>query len=592
MQAWVARALVALVGVAGWSGACAQAPTPEQQFAQVRAEKSAAYQRVVADYDARIAAAPEDRALQIARCQFMAVASRDEEDYMESAYDDEVACETALAKRWPGAPEVDLFVLQHLYGDESVKKGEALLKTAQDWPDALRRELLVAVSDANSNNDLDHRAGELALQATHMGDARVVSRAVSYLQGKGKSGEAVALLRTAAVPESDFEKGRRIDAALALPDKQAAARELRRWKATGYAPDPEQLVRVSLRAGDVATARMASRGIPAGRYGQGAEPLRFDVALAARDYTRAASLIEPAKTDQLRETFRRFVALLKASPASIFQPRMLIVATMFSMLFVPLLLVPGLMLLPVHYRGLVRRMDGRASTPLFAPIGLWHSWYAGAVLIVFSFVGAFAAVNSDGRLVVDGQLDSTAVFRMAAWGTGFGLLCMLFVARLLWRRALVGDAAMWRATWTRIVGAWAVLLVIGVLIGVFNHAVGFDVDTEQTKMVRALAGAGHSVGQWAVLVVVAMLAPVFEELVFRGALLGGLSRHISFGWANVWQAALFAAIHGDPPRLPYYFAMGLFGGWLVKRTGSLAPAIALHMLNNAVAMGLMLAFTA
>jgi membrane protease YdiL (CAAX protease family) len=237
-------------------------------------------------------------------------------------------------------------------------------------------------------------------------------------------------------------------------------------------------------------------------------------------------------------------------------------------------------------------MDGRASTPLFAPVGLWHSWYAGAVLIVFSFVGAFAAVNSDGRLMVDGQLDSSAVFRMAAWGTGFGLFCMVFVARLLWRRALVGDAAMWRATWSRIVGAWAVLIVIGVLIGLFNHAVGFDVDTDQTKMVRALAGAGHSMGQWAVLVVVALLAPIFEELVFRGALLGGLSRHVSFGWANVWQAALFAAIHGDPPRLPYYFAMGLFGGWLVKRTGSLAPAIALHMLNNAVAMGMMLAFTA
>ena len=84
----------------------------------------------------------------------------------------------------------------------------------------------------------------------------------------------------------------------------------------------------------------------------------------------------------------------------------------------------------------------------------------------------------------------------------------------------------------------------------------------------------------------------FTPAVEGDALLGGLSRHISFGWANVWQAALFAAIHGDPPRLPYYFAMGLFGGWLVKRTSSLAPAIALHMLNNAVAMGLMLAFTA
>src|SRR4249919_646163 len=162
---------------------------------------------------------------------------------------------------------------------------------------------------------------------------------------------------------------------------------------------------------------------------------------------------------------------------------MLLAATLFAVLFVPMLLLPGLMLLPVHYRGLVRRMDGRATTPLFPGLGLRHSWYAGAVLLAFSFVGAFAAVGSDGRLMVDGHLDSSAVFRMAAWGTGFGLLCMLVVARQLWRRALVGDAAMWRATWWRVVAAWAVLLVIGLLIGAFNHAVGFDVDTDQTKMV-------------------------------------------------------------------------------------------------------------
>jgi len=85
-----------------------------------------------------------------------------------------------------------------------------------------------------------------------------------------------------------------------------------------------------------------------------------------------------------------------------------------------------------------------------------------------------------------------------------------------------------------------------------------------------------------------MVGPVFEELAFRGLLLGGLSRHISFGWANTIQALIFAAIHNDSPRFLYYFAMGCFGGWLVKRTGSLGATIALHVLNNAVAVGALL----
>jgi membrane protease YdiL (CAAX protease family) len=32
--------------------------------------------------------------------------------------------------------------------------------------------------------------------------------------------------------------------------------------------------------------------------------------------------------------------------------------------------------------------------------------------------------------------------------------------------------------------------------------------------------------------------------------------------------------------------MGMLGGWLVRRTGALGPAIALHAANNALAVGL------
>jgi membrane protease YdiL (CAAX protease family) len=66
-------------------------------------------------------------------------------------------------------------------------------------------------------------------------------------------------------------------------------------------------------------------------------------------------------------------------------------------------------------------------------------------------------------------------------------------------------------------------------------------------------------------------------------LLGGMSRHISFGWANALQSLLFASIHGDPPRFLVYAALGWLAGWLTRRYGTLLPAIALHALNNAMA---------
>lgn len=83
-----------------------------------------------------------------------------------------------------------------------------------------------------------------------------------------------------------------------------------------------------------------------------------------------------------------------------------------------------------------------------------------------------------------------------------------------------------------------------------------------------------------------------EEVLFRGLVLGELARRRPFWIANVLQAALFAAAHA-----PYWlwtrgagtfllteggwvFALGLFFGWLVRRTGSLWPAVAAHMVVN------------
>ena len=50
----------------------------------------------------------------------------------------------------------------------------------------------------------------------------------------------------------------------------------------------------------------------------------------------------------------------------------------------------------------------------------------------------------------------------------------------------------------------------------------------------------------------------------------------------------FAVVHDDWPRFPYYLTMGLVAGWLVRRYRSVGPAIALHMLNNAIATALTL----
>ena len=69
---------------------------------------------------------------------------------------------------------------------------------------------------------------------------------------------------------------------------------------------------------------------------------------------------------------------------------------------------------------------------------------------------------------------------------------------------------------------------------------------------------------------------------YRGMLLGSMTRHIGFGWANAIQATAFALSHDDPPRFLTYLAVGALAGWLVRRRRTLWPAMALHGLNNLV----------
>ena len=82
-----------------------------------------------------------------------------------------------------------------------------------------------------------------------------------------------------------------------------------------------------------------------------------------------------------------------------------------------------------------------------------------------------------------------------------------------------------------------------------------------------------------------LVLPVAEELVFRGAALRIL-RPLGRNWAILGQAVLFAAVHGTLPQKCYALAMGLLFGWAAEETGSPAPGVVLHILNNGLVLAL------
>jgi uncharacterized protein len=86
------------------------------------------------------------------------------------------------------------------------------------------------------------------------------------------------------------------------------------------------------------------------------------------------------------------------------------------------------------------------------------------------------------------------------------------------------------------------------------------------------------------LAVMAILAPVVEETVFRGLLYGWLAGR----WGSLagWlvSSLLFAAAHVEPAHVILVLPLGLWFGWLRRRSDSLWPSLVAHMANNGLAV--------
>ncbi len=86
------------------------------------------------------------------------------------------------------------------------------------------------------------------------------------------------------------------------------------------------------------------------------------------------------------------------------------------------------------------------------------------------------------------------------------------------------------------------------------------------------------------LIVVA--APICEEVCFRGMLFGGLRQRLPRLAAALISGLIFGALHATTgvSAVPPLVVFGFVLAFLYEKTGSILPGIALHMLNNSVAL--------
>lgn len=83
---------------------------------------------------------------------------------------------------------------------------------------------------------------------------------------------------------------------------------------------------------------------------------------------------------------------------------------------------------------------------------------------------------------------------------------------------------------------------------------------------------------------VVIMAPLTEEILFRGLMLGALSKTCNKWLAIVATAIVFGLVHGHPIGIIYASCLGLVLGWLYIKSGSIIAPILFHTVYNFASM--------
>ena len=125
------------------------------------------------------------------------------------------------------------------------------------------------------------------------------------------------------------------------------------------------------------------------------------------------------------------------------------------------------------------------------------------------------------------------------------------------------------------IGSWIFNLGYGFFIGLFDLQVQPDFaplfDGTISPNLIFLGGA--------------IVAPMVEEIIFRGFIFAGLRQR--YGWVKsaLMSSALFALIHFQPAAILPIFILGLIFSYLYHLSGSIWPAVIMHMSTNALGLG-------
>ncbi|PWV57637.1 hypothetical protein BDW27_102511 [Nocardiopsis sp. L17-MgMaSL7] len=204
----------------------------------------------------------------------------------------------------------------------------------------------------------------------------------------------------------------------------------------------------------------------------------------------------------------------------------------------------------------------------------WPEIVLGLLGVMISVV-ALVLLGPVGPLDLDPMVYGLLV---SAWSGVGGLLGfgVAYAVRLRSLAAFGVRRTTWR--WMLIGAGWGVIALVlkGFVIMAITSLTGYESNPQGVYYDTAGSGV---IGLVLTILFLAVLTPIGEEFLFRGVVTNALLRYGP--WIGVLgSSAIFAVFHGVNLILPAAFVVGVIAAEVMRRSGSVWPAVAVHSVNN------------
>ena len=231
------------------------------------------------------------------------------------------------------------------------------------------------------------------------------------------------------------------------------------------------------------------------------------------------------------------------------------------------------------------------GTPARSELPAWPPWapFAGMLL---TLVIAIAGATAIGLLAMLAGADLTEHTPAGVAIGGTLVQHVGLVVSAIVFAGLTGGPPTARQFGLRRVGVrsalgWLVAAWVGFYFVSGLYAALFRID-ERDELPDELGAGDSTLNLVLVTVIVCVVAPIAEELFFRGFCFTALRRWLGLAGGALATGVIFGLIHAPSSDVAFLAPLALLGVilcLLYHRTGSILPCMALHALNNALAMG-------